>query len=84
MFHLLVRADQDALKVAAARLATEERIWTWPGGAPTDSPSWRRLEFSVGEGALDFTLAEVRTVVQRLVADATSIAEQASAFPRTA
>jgi threonine aldolase len=83
MFHLLVRADVDALKTAVARLATEKGVWTWPGGAPTDSPSWRRLEFTVGDGALDFTPAEVRAVVQRLLHEATAPAASAAAHAPT-
>jgi hypothetical protein len=69
MFHLLVRSTADALTAAAVRLAQDEAIWTWPRSAATDSPSWRRLELTVGDGALDFSPDELRDIVARLLAD---------------
>ena len=60
------------------RLATEERIWTWPGTQPTDTPGVRRVELTVGDATLGFSPPEVARLVGALLPDADS-----SRRPRT-
>ncbi|MEO8273725.1 MAG: beta-eliminating lyase-related protein [Chloroflexota bacterium] len=68
MFHLIFHRDADALKKAALRLAQEDGIWTWSGFYPTEIPGISRVELSVGDATLEWTPAEFRDVIERLLA----------------
>lgn len=72
MMHLHVRGNADAMKAAMIRLAVEESIWTWPGTAPTDSPTHRKVELSVGDATMEWSPQEVVTILDRLLEDAAS------------
>ena len=67
MLHLLLRASADGLRRAALRFAEREGVWTWPRSQPTDSPNLQRVELMVGDATLDFSPAEVRTILQELL-----------------
>jgi threonine aldolase len=67
MMHLRFRVDEKVFLSAARRIAEEEGIFTWTGTSPTETPSRRRLELTVGDATLQFTPAEVARIVQQLV-----------------
>jgi threonine aldolase len=69
MFHLVLRRDPTALQQAALRLAKDEGIWTWPRFYPTEIPGIARAELSVGDATLEWTPAEFREVIERLLED---------------
>jgi len=70
MMHLLLRTDAARFRTAALRLAEQEGIWTWSHSQPTASPSVQRVELAVGDATLTFSPAEVRGVLERLLATA--------------
>ncbi len=67
MMHLRLRVDEKAFVTNARRFAEEESLFTWPGTAPTDTPSIRGVELTVGEATLQFTPAEVARIVNELM-----------------
>ena len=68
MFHVLFARDAGAMQAAALRIAREDRVWTWGMFAETNVAGISKAELSVGDAALDWTPAEFRSVVQRLLA----------------
>jgi threonine aldolase len=64
MFHLHLRTTAADVVAGVRRLAREERIWTWGGAAPSDTPGIQRIEVSVGEATMGFTPAEVARIVR--------------------
>jgi hypothetical protein len=68
MFHLIFERPGDALNAAAHRLAREEGIWTWSRFYGSDFPGVAGVELSVGDATLEWTPAEFRSVVERLLA----------------
>ncbi len=67
MMHLRLRISADALREAALDLAEETGIWTFVDSVPSGSPSWRRVELTVGDATMGFTGAEVRELLDRLL-----------------
>jgi threonine aldolase len=67
MMHLHLRTTARAATAGFRRLATQEKIWTWPGTAPTDTPGVRRVELGVGEATMGFSPAEVARIVRFLL-----------------
>ncbi|MGH8893450.1 MAG: threonine aldolase family protein [Actinomycetes bacterium] len=67
MMHLYLRADSDALGAAMRRLALDEGLWTWPRPVATDLPSWQVVELTVGDATMEWTPAEARDLVARLL-----------------
>ena len=67
MMHL--HLDTTAAQVIAGirRLATEDRLWTWGGSSPTDTPGVRRVELTVGDATLALAPAEVADAVRALL-----------------
>ena len=70
MMHVFLPATRKGLRAAVVRLAEEEGIMTWPRPWDFDVPTVQRVELSVGEATMGFTPAEVRALVERLVAGA--------------
>jgi threonine aldolase len=68
MFHIVFARDAAAMQAAALRVAREDRIWTWGVFAGTDVPGFSKAELSVGDAALDWTPADFRSIVERLLA----------------
>ena len=69
MMHLHLRTSPAAVTAGIRRMATEQRLWTWGGSAPTETPGYRRVELTVGDATLGFTPAEVATIVRTLLPD---------------
>ena len=67
MMHLRLQTTAAALRTAALQLAEETGIWTFAESRPTDSPSWRTVELTVGDATMDFSGAEVRELFDRLL-----------------
>jgi threonine aldolase len=67
MMHLYLRVDEKALKAAAARIARERGIFTWPGSAPGQGARTRVLEFTVGDSTLTFKAQEVAGLIAEVV-----------------
>lgn len=68
MMHLHLKVEESAFLRAAAQIAESDRVFTWAGTAPGLTPSTRVVEFTVGDATLEFTVDEVATLVERLVA----------------
>ncbi|MDP9341994.1 MAG: beta-eliminating lyase-related protein [Actinomycetota bacterium] len=66
--HLLLHAPADRLRAASLRLAREDGIWTWPRPEPTAAPGVQEVELEVGDATLEFDPAEVRDVLEVLLA----------------
>jgi len=69
MMHVHLRTTSAAAIEGIRRLATEDRIWTWGGTTPTDTPGVRRVELTVGDATLRFSPPEVARIVQALLPD---------------
>jgi threonine aldolase len=67
MMHLHLRTTAAAISGGIRRLATEERLWTWGGSSPTDTPGIRRVEFTVGEDTMAFAPDEVAAIVRAML-----------------
>jgi threonine aldolase len=67
MMHLHLRATAEAVTAGIRRLATEQRLWTWGGSSPTDTPGIRRVELTVGDATLALSPAEVAAAVRTLL-----------------
>jgi len=67
MMHLRLRTSAVALKEAALDLAEETGIWTFADSMPSESPSWRRVELTVGDATMEFSGPEVRGLLDRLL-----------------
>lgn len=67
MMHLYLRVDEQALKAAAARIARERRIFTWPGSMPGLGARTRAVELTVGDATLTFKPQEVADLIAELV-----------------
>jgi threonine aldolase len=67
MMHLRLRVDEKAFLSAARRIAQEDSIFTWTGTSPTDTPSLRGVELTIGDATLQFPPTEVARIVQQLV-----------------
>jgi threonine aldolase len=68
MMHLYLRVEEKALKAAAARIARERGIFTWPESAPGQGARTRVLELTVGDSTLTFKAQEVAGLIAELVA----------------
>jgi threonine aldolase len=67
MMHLHLRVDEKQFIFNAVRIAEEQGIFTWPGTTPTDSPSIRGVELTVGDATLGFAPGEIAQIVEQLV-----------------
>jgi len=67
MMRLLLRAEEDALKAAACRIARKRGIYTWPQSMAGPTPALRMLELTVGDATLAFAADEVAGLVAALV-----------------
>ena len=69
MFHLILQRDAEALNRAALRIAREDGVWTWGRFHASEFPGVSGVELSVGDATLEWTPAEFREVIGRLLAD---------------
>jgi threonine aldolase len=67
MMHVHLRTTEAAVTAGIRRMATEQRLWTWGGSSPTDTPGYRRIELTVGDSTLTFGPAEVADAVRALL-----------------
>ncbi len=67
MMHLHLRTTEAAVTAGIRRMATEQRLWTWGGSSPTETPGYRRVELTVGDATLGFTPVEVADAVRALL-----------------
>ena len=67
MMHVHLKTDAPAVTAGIRRLASDQRLWTWGGSSPTETPGYRRVELTVGDATLAFTPAEVATAVRALL-----------------
>ena len=67
LLHLLLRTTPEDFTAAARRLATEQRVWTWPAAMSTPDPGTQRVELAVGDATLAMQPAEVRDFVRALL-----------------
>jgi threonine aldolase len=67
MMHLHLRTTPGTALAGIRRLATEQRLWTWPGTWTTDTPGIRVVELTVGEATLELTPDEVAAAVRELL-----------------
>ena len=67
MLHLLLRTTAEDFTTAARRLATEQRVWTWPAAMSTPDPGTQRVELAVGDATLALQPGEVRDFIRALL-----------------
>jgi len=67
MMHIHIRTTPEAAVAGIRRLATEQRLWTWPGTWATDTPGIRVVELSAGDATLELTPGEVAAVIRELL-----------------
>jgi threonine aldolase len=67
MLHLLLRTTPEDFTAAARRLATEQRVWTWPAAMSTPDPGTQRVELAVGDATLALQPGEVRDFIRALL-----------------
>jgi threonine aldolase len=67
MMHLHLRTTPAALTAGVRRLATDERLWTFGGSVPADTPGFRRVELYAGDATLALTAQEVAAAVRTLL-----------------
>jgi threonine aldolase len=67
MMHLHLRTTPALVTAAIRHMATEQRLWTWGGSSPTDTPGVRRVELTVGDATLAMAPEEVADVVRALL-----------------
>jgi threonine aldolase len=67
MMHVHLRTTEAAVTAGIRRMALEQRLWTWGGSSPTETPGYRRVELTVGEATMTFTPAEVADAVRSLL-----------------
>jgi threonine aldolase len=67
MFHVLFARDAMDLQAAALQIARDEGTCTWGMFQRTEVPGISRAELSVGDPTLEWTPAEFRTAIERLL-----------------
>ncbi len=67
MMHLHLETTEAVMDAGVRRLAIEEGLWTWGRSMPTDTPSLRRIELTVGDATLTLTASEVADAVRALL-----------------
>ena len=67
MMHLHLDTTAALVTAGIRRLATEQRLWTWGGSSPTDTPAVRRVELTVGDATLAMAPADVAAAVRALL-----------------
>lgn len=68
MFHLHLQVPSERFESNVLAVAEEDGIWTWRSTFPSTNPDWQVVELSVGDATLEFEPAEVRRVIERLIA----------------
>jgi threonine aldolase len=68
MMHLLLATSQEGFAAATARLAAEQRVWTWPQAMTTADPGVQRVELAVGDATCALDPAEIRGIIAALAA----------------
>jgi threonine aldolase len=67
MMHLHLRTNAALVTAGIRRMAIEQRLWTWGGSSPTDTPGLRRVELTVGDATLAMAPGEVADAVRGLL-----------------
>jgi len=67
MMHLHLRVTEEAFLASARRVGEDQGIFTWAGSSPSDTPSIRVVELTVGDATLTFSPDEVAKIVEDLV-----------------
>ncbi len=70
MMHVFVRGEADRLEQAALEIAQEQKIWLVNGWMPSQIPAYQKFELTVGDGALEFSRAEISDLFTTLLAKA--------------
>lgn len=66
MMHLLLDVSAGDFVANVRRLAEEEGVWTWPKATTTLDPGVQRVEFSVGDAALEWDPQDIAQLISRL------------------
>lgn len=67
MMHLHLETTAALVTAGIRRMATEQRLWTWGGSSPTDTPGVRRVELTVGDATLTMAPDVVAGAVRALL-----------------
>lgn len=78
MMHLRLSVGVKELRERALGIAREEKVWTFARPFVSEGVSLQRIEFTVGDATLDFTPAEVRAFVERLVREKKRVTKPAT------
>lgn len=78
MMHLRLSITPEELRERAIDMARRKKIWTFARPFVAEGGSLQRIEFTVGDGTLDFTPDEVRDLIEQLASPAKRTARQAT------
>jgi threonine aldolase len=67
MMQIHLRTTPAAVIAGARRMATEQRLWTFGGSLPSDTPGYRWMELYVGDATLAVTAEEVAAAIRALL-----------------
>ncbi len=67
MMHIHLRTTPSDISAGVRRMAIEQRLWTWGGSSPTDTPGIRRVELTVGDATMALAPDEVAAAVRALL-----------------
>jgi len=67
MLHVFVRGEADRLEEAALDIAREQKVWLINKLHARQIPAYQKFELTVGDGALEFSAAEITTLFTELL-----------------
>ena len=67
MMHVYLRTTADAALAGIRRIARKQKIWTFGGSLPAETPGYRWVELSVGDATLAIAPDEVAAAIGALL-----------------
>ena len=67
MMHVFMRGEDDRLEEAALDIARQQKAWLVNGFMPSQIPAYGKFELTVGDGALEFSHAEITELFKTLI-----------------
>lgn len=67
LMHVFIRGEKDRLEEATGKIAREQKIWLFRYFAPCRIPGYCKVEFTVGDATLEFSVEEIRRLFEELL-----------------
>jgi threonine aldolase len=67
MMHIALPTTPAVFNAGVRRLATEQKLWSFGGGSPSEVPGYRMVELYVGDATLELTATEIADAVRKLL-----------------